>query len=178
VANKTIREIEIMAHAIQVIYTIKDNKGKLATCTVKVPTGLTVEDYVEFAQEMGTLVVNMTTGQIVNVGVAITVDILPGWPTEPGLTSDVEEKGSMQYMAAGNWRTGVKLPTLSELLVTDGSDNLDLADAAVLAFNNAMIDGINLPVGLVLVAPTDARENQIESLVFAREVFRASGKRN
>lgn len=166
-----------MGHAIQIIYTIKDNKGKLATCTVKVPTGLLLLDYIEFAQEMGTLVNNIVIGQIVNVGVAVTVDLLPGWAQTPGVTSDVEEKASWQYMALGNWRTGVKVPTLSELLVVDGSDNLDLADAAVAAFNDAMIDGILLPVGAVTIMPCDARENTIESLVFAREVFRASGKR-
>lgn len=166
-----------MAHAVKIIYTIKDNKGKLATMEIKVPTGLTVANYIEFAQEMGTLVVAMTIGQIVNVGVALTVDILPGWPTDPGLTSDVEEKGAFQYLVAGNWRTGVNLPTLSELLVVDGSDNLDLTDAAVIAFNDAMVDGILLPVGAVTVQPTDARENDIEALIFARERFRASGKR-
>lgn len=166
-----------MAHAVKIIYTLKDNKGKLATCEIKVPTGLTVANYVEFATEMGTLVVNMTIGQIVNVGIAITVDIDPGWPVSPGLTSDVEEKAAFQYMAAGNWRTGVNLPTLSELLVVDGSDALDLTDADVIAFNDAMTDGILLPVGAITVQPTDARENDIEALVFARERFRASGKR-
>ena len=166
-----------MTHAIKIIYTIKDNKGKLATMEIKVPTGLTVANYVEFAQQMGTLVVGMSIGQIVNVGVAITVDILPGWPTAPGLTSDVEEKGAFQYVAAGNWRTGLQIPTLSELLVVDGSDALDMTDAAVIAFNDAMIDGILLPVGAVTVEPTDARENDITALVYARESFRASGKR-
>jgi hypothetical protein len=166
-----------MAHAVKLIYTIKDNKGKLATFEVKVPTGLTVANYIEFAQELGTLAVAVTTGQIVNVGVAITVDILPGWPVAPGLTSDVEEKGAFQYLAAGNWRTGVNLPTLSDLVVQDGSDNLDLADAAVLAWNTAMVDGILLPVGAITVQPCDSRENDISALIFARERFRASGKR-
>lgn len=167
-----------MAHAVQIIYTVKDNKGKLSTCTIKVPTGLTVANYIEFGQEMGTLINNIIIGQIVNVGVAITVDMLPGWAQSPGLTSDVEEKASWQYMAAGNWRTGAKVPTLSELLVVDGSDNLDLTEASIIAFNDAMIDGIDLPVGLITVEPCDARENDIESLVFGREVFRASGKRS
>lgn len=167
-----------MTHAVQIIYTIKDNKGKLATCTIKVPTGLTVANYLEFGQEMGTLINNIVIGQIVSVGVALTVDLLPGWSQTPGVTSDVEEKASWQYMAAGNWRTGTKVPTLSELLVVDGSDNLDLTDAAIIAFNDAMIDGILLPVGAITVQPCDARENDIESLVFGREVFRASGKRN
>ena len=166
-----------MAHAVKVIYTIKDNKGKLATCEIKIPNGLTVANYIEFATEMGTLIANITIGQIVNVGVAITVDIDAGWPVAPGVTSDVEEKAAWQFVAAGNWRTGVNVPTLSELLVVDGSDELDLTDADVLAFNDAMIDGILLPVGAVTVEPTDARENDIESLVFARERFRASGKR-
>ncbi len=89
-----------MAHAVQVIYTIKDNKGKLATCTIKVPTGLTVANYAEFATDMGTLINNITTGQIVNVGIAITVDLDAGWAQVPGVTSDVEEKASWQFNAA------------------------------------------------------------------------------
>lgn len=167
-----------MAHAVKIIYTMKDNKGKLSTFEVKVPTGLTVANYIEFAQEMGTLAVNITTGQIVNVGVALTVDIAGlGWPTAPGVTSDVEEKAAWQFVTAGNFYTGLQVPTLSELLVVDGSDALDETDAAVIAFRDAMVDGILLPVGAITVQPTDSREDDIEAMIYAREVFRASGKR-
>jgi hypothetical protein len=166
-----------MAHAVKVIYTFKDNKGKMSTVEIKVPTGLTIGDYLEFATEMGTLLVNVSTGQIVNVGIAFTVDIPGGWPSSPGLTSDVEEKGALQFQAAGNWYTGITVPTLAETVVVDGSDNLDQTDGDVSDLIDAMVDGITLPVLTTLVKPCDSREADIEALIYAREVFRASGKR-
>jgi len=166
-----------MAHAIKVIYSIRDNKGKLATTEVKAPTGKTIAQYQEFAQKLGTLINNVVIGQIVNVSIAFTVDIsTQGWAASPGLTSDVEEKGVFQYLTVGGFNTGVALPTWSDLLVANGSDAVDLTDPDVIAFNAAMLTGVTL-VDTSVISPCDAREDDIASLVFARERFRASGKR-
>lgn len=167
-----------MAVAVKIVYTIEDNKGKRSNMTVKVPSTLTLVDYVEFAEEMGDLVDAITVGQIVNVGIAFTVDFSGfGWTAAPGSTADVEEKGLFSYLTAGGWRTALELPCLSESKVVDGSDVIDAADADVIAFQAAMVSGITLPIATTLVAPTDAREDDIASAFPALERFHASGRR-
>ncbi len=167
-----------MAHAVKIIYTIEDDKGKQATCFVQLPTNLLLADYIEFAEEMGDLINNITVGAIVNVGIAFTVDISGyGWAASPGATSDIEEKGYFQFRTAGGFFTGIKIPALSDLLVVGGSDLLDETEADISDFIDAMEDGIVLPVLTTLVKPSDSREDDITLKVFAREVFRASGKR-
>lgn len=167
-----------MAKAVQVIFTIKDNKGKLSTTAIKIPTGISLPNMVEFAQEAAVLVDAVTIGQIVNVGLAITVDTSAlGLTPVPGATSDVEEKGTFQYMSAANFRTSTRIPCWSDLNVVTGSDEVDLTDADVIAFNNMMVNGLVLPVGAITVQPCDIRESDIISLDWARERFRASGKR-
>lgn len=166
-----------MAHAVKVIYSLKDNKGKISTTTVHLPVGKTAIDYLEFAIEMGTLIRSVTTGAISNVSVVLEVDITgESWSTA-GATSDVEEKGKFQFVTNGIYYTGVALPTFSDLLVLDGSDSIDLTDADVIAFVDAMVDGITLPVATTQMNPCDSREDDIEGLIYARERFMASGRR-
>lgn len=167
-----------MAKAVQVIYTIQDDKGKQATTAVKIPSTLTLPEMVEFSQQMAILINNLTTGQIVNVGVCVAVDISGlGLATAPGATSDVEEKGYFQFNTAGAFKSSVQVPCFSDLLVVGGSDRIDESDASVVAFRDAMLTGITLPVATTTVQPCDAREDDIVSLAFARERFRSSGKR-
>ena len=104
-----------MAKALKVIYSIRDNKGKLATAEIKVPTGLTIAQYEEFAQKMGKIIDDVTIGQVVNVSIAFSVDIsAEGYTGAAGTTSDVEEKGAFQYMTANGYRTGVAIPCWSD----------------------------------------------------------------
>ena len=167
-----------MGHAVKLIYTVEDYKGKQATCVVHLPADLTIIDYVEFAEEMGDLIDALITGSIVNVGIAFTVDFAGfGWDSTPSAVADVEEKGYFQFRTDGAFFTGIKLPTWSDFAVLAGSDLIDQADSDVAAFVTAMEDGITLPIATTLVTPTDSREDEVDGLVFAREVFRASGKR-
>ena len=150
----------------------------MATTEVKVPTTLTAVQLIEFAQQMAILMDAVTIGQIVNVGVVLAVDISGlGLTGAPGSTADVEEKGVFMYNAVGGFRTTVQVPCLADTDVIPGSDEIDLTDADILAFNTAMISGLLLPVGAITVSPTDSREADITSLDWARERFRASGKR-
>lgn len=160
-----------------IIFTVRDNKGKTSTTEVKIPTGITLSNMIEFAQDLAGLFDAITNGQIVNVGIGISVDISGlGLTAAPGSTADVEEKGQFQFQTDGGYYTTVNVPAISDTDVVDGSDVLDQGDADIAAFIAAMTAGLTL-TDTSVVQPTDSREDDITTLVFARERFRASGKR-
>ena len=166
-----------MAIAPKIIYTVRDQKGKTATTEIKIPTGISIGNMIEFAQDMAVLIDAITNGQIVSVTIGIGVDIGSlGLTAAPGSTADVEEKGSFQFRTAGGFFTQVNIPCISDTNVVAGSDALDQTDADILAFRDAMLTGLVL-TDTSVVQPCDSREDDIVSLVYARERFRASGKR-
>lgn len=167
-----------MAKALQIVYQFKDNKGKRSTTAVNVPVGITLAGAIEFGQDVAILINNLTTCQVVTATISQPVDLSGlGLPASPGATSDIEEKGVFQYETAGGFKTAVNIPGLSDLLVVDGSDAIDLTEQDVIDWNAMMISGIVPTVYGVLVSPCDTREDDITSLDYARERFRASGKR-
>lgn len=166
-----------MAIAIKIIYTARDNKGKLATTEVKVPTGYSIAQYVEFVGAMAQLIDAIVDGKITSANFCIGVELSGlGLKALALDASDVEEKGFFQYATAGGYQTRLQIPTFKEGLVVLGSDAIDTLQADVLAFNTAMLVGI-LVTGPDTIQPSDEREDDIQSLDFAREHFRASGKR-
>lgn len=166
-----------MALSPVVIVTVRDRKGKTSTTEIKIPTGLTLANMIEFAQDLASLIDPITSGQIINVGIGIRVDLSSlGLTAAAGTTADVEEKGQFQFGTALGTYTTVNIPCIGDLDVVDGSDELDQSDADIAAFITAMTGGITL-TDTSVVQPTDAREEDITSLVYARERFRSSGKR-
>lgn len=166
-----------MALSPIVVVTFRDRKGKTATTEVKIPTGLTLDNMIEFAQDLVVLIDPITNGQIISVSIGIRVDTSAlGLTSAPGSTADVEEKGVFQFGTALGTYTSVNIPCISDSDVVDGSDELDTSDVEIAAFIAAMTGGITL-TDLSVVQPTDSREEDITNLVFARERFRSSGKR-
>ena len=160
-----------------IIFTVRDNKGKTSTTEVKIPTGISLSNMIEFAQDLAVLFDAITNGQIINVGIGISVDISAlGLTGAPGVTADVEEKGQFQFRTANGYYTTVNVPCFSDTDVVSGSDEIFQADIEVAAFIAAMTGGLTLTDASV-VQPTDSREDDITTLVYARERFRSSGKR-
>ncbi len=166
-----------MAIAIKVIYTARDDKGKTATTEVKVPLGFTIAQYIEFAQSMAQLLDAIMDGKITGANFCVGVDISGlGLKALPTVGSDVEEKGFFQYSTVGGFQTRMQIPAFKETLVVAGSDAIDVLQADVLSFDTAMLVGIAV-AGPATIQPSDEREDDIQSRDFAREHFRASGKR-
>ncbi len=163
-----------MAISPKIIFSIKDNKGKVSTTEVKIPTGITLSNMIEFAGDMAVLIDAITTGVIVGVSIGISVDTSAlGLTGAAGSTADVEEKGRFQFQTAGGFYTYVNVPCWSDTDVVAGSDAIDQADVDVAAFIAAMVSGLTL-IDLSVVQPTDAREDDITVLSSAFERFRAS----
>lgn len=167
-----------MSKAVQIVFQFKDNKTKRSTTAINVPTGITLAGAIEFGQDVAVLIKDITDCQIVTATLSQPINLSDlGLPTSPGATSDIEEKGVFQYETAGGFKTAVNIPGLPDALVVDGSDAIDLTDQGVIDFNAMMISGIVPTVYGILVTPSDTREDDIVSLDYARERFRASGKR-
>lgn len=163
-----------MALAPRIIFSIKDNKGKISTTEVKIPTGITLSNMIEFAGDMAVLIDAITTGQIVGVSLGISIDTSAlGLTAAAGSTADVEEKGRFQFQTAGGYYTTVNIPCFSDTDVIAGSDSIDQSDTEVAAWLTAMISGITLGDAST-VQPCDSREDDIDVLSSAFERFRAS----
>lgn len=166
-----------MALAPKIIVTFRDAKGKTATTEIKIPTGLDLDNMIEFAQDMIEIIDAMTRGAIISVTLGIGIDISAlSLTSTPFADADVEEKGQFQFQTAGGFYTTVNIPTFNEDNVLAGTDAIDQTDVDVSPFIVAMTDGIEL-TDMSTVEPCDSREDDIVALVYARERFRASGKR-
>lgn len=166
-----------MVAAIKVIYTISDEKGKSATTEVKVPNGFLLTQYTEFAQGMAQFIDATVGGKVTSANFCVGVDLTGlGLKALAQAGSDIEEKGFWQWLTAGGFRTRMQIPTWLEALVNTGSDDINRAQADVLALETAMLTGIAV-TGPATIQPCDEREDDIQSTQFAREHFRASGSK-
>lgn len=161
--------------APQLIYTVIDDSGERGTTAISLPTGFSLAQFGEFGSDMATLLDALLGGKVESAEISFGVDISSLTSNTALSTSDVEEIGSFQFLTVGGYKVQVNVPAIDELLVASGSDDIDLADADVVAFVTAMESGIVTAGGTV--EPTDVAEDDIVSTVFARERFRASGIR-
>ena len=162
--------------ALKLVYTIRDAKGKEATTEIKIPLTISLTNAINFAGAMAVLIDALIKGQIVNISIiaSVTMSSLTGIKTVPDADSDVEEKGAFGFVTDAGFPTAVNLPTFNEDFVLAGSDVIDLADAAVIDFTEAMLLGITAGV---LVQPVDAHGDDIDLFSYGYERFQASGRR-
>jgi hypothetical protein len=161
---------------IKIVYTVRDAKGKEATTEVKIPITISLTNAITFATAMAVLIDALMKGQIVNISIVVGVQLsgIVGIKTVPDADSDVEEKGAFGFITVEGFPTSVNIPTFDEAFVTAGSDVIDLADAAVIDFTEAMLLGLTAGV---LVEPVDAHGDDIDLFSYGYERFQASGRR-
>lgn len=168
-----------------VLISVRDAKGKISTTEVKFSVGNTfsVRGLEVIAQRIAELVAPLLAGQIVRIGVALSFEL----PASLGVSgdntlspdSDVEEGARFQFRTAGGYTTSLRLPTFYESKLISGTDQVNLTDADVAAFVNAMVDQISVTDGpdTYIVNPSDYRGDGIVHLVFAREQFISTRRR-
>jgi len=164
-----------MAIVPQIVYTVADENGELGTTSVNIPTGFSLSQYSEFGSAMATLLDKILDGRVESADICFFVDISALTNNIPIATSDKEAIGAFQFRTLQNTKVNVNVPTLYEIKVGAGSDDLNQGDADVAAFITAMEDGIAVTGGTI--APCDVGELSIDQVVFARERFRASGSK-
>lgn len=168
-----------MMPAFYIIYTVKDAKGKTATTEVKIPTTFNIANIIEFAGALAVIINALIKGQIVAISIVATINMsdLVGLRTSPLADSDVEEKASFGFSSDAGFDSGLMLPTFNEDFFVAGTRDVDLADAAVIDFTEAMLLGISTSPGPVVVTPSDAHGDDLDLFKYGYEVFMASGRR-
>lgn len=164
-----------MAIAVAVTYTFTDDSGESATTDIHVPNVFSISQYTEFARAMANLLDNVVSGRVSSCELTFFSDIsgLTGNNAQSG--SDVEEIGAFQFRTAEGRPVNVNIPGINESMVEANSDDLDQLDADIAAFTGAMLNGVAVAAGTAI--PCDVDEADLTTLVYAREQFRASGKR-
>ena len=160
-----------MALAITVRYQFIDDKGKTSSTKVRVPNGFTLSQYVEFVQGMGQFIADISACQITSAGFSVGIDLAGlGLQALPATVADVAQKAYFAFRSAvGGFFKRLRIPTLSETKVNAGTDTLDTVDADVVAFVNAMTNGIVTTGGTI--QPVTERGDDLTTLQEAREVF-------
>lgn len=157
---------------VALIYTIKDAKGAKSTFTVNFPDSVNIDVLKTFAGSTAALVDDLIKGQIVDIGIGMTVALPGGLKASPVATADVEEKARFQFTAASGAITGFSLPTYDETFTIAGSGNVDTANATVDTFVDRILEGQT--VLAVNVSPSDDRGSDITGLSSARESYASS----
>lgn len=161
-----------MGLATSINVTFEDDKGKSSVTKIKVPSTFAIADYLEFGEDIGQLLANITNSRITGISV--------------GFGMDLSAIASLKSVASGVCSVGVKmfglfntaastlakwiLPGPLETQVVAGSDDFDQSDAEVAAVITAMEDGIIVTGGTMQF--TDGRGNDVTSVSQLKETFR------
>jgi len=162
-----------MIQATEIVYTIQDEKGNKSTLTVWIPSSTLLADALEFAQKFGDLIDNVIDGIITRIGLIFSAALTGTMKTVVNPGADVEEGANFIYRSALGFPFRHRFATFMESKITPGSRAVNVADADVVALVNAITDGLTM-TSLNVVRPTEHREDDIASLVTAREVFQRS----
>lgn len=164
-----------MALTYGLTYTFQDDSGDTATATIHLPTTFSLAQFTEFGRAMAAFVDDIVSGVVISAELTVGVDISTLANNTTDFLSDVEEVSSYQFVTAANRPVLVNIPGTDENDVQLNSDDLDQVAVGQAAFINAMVNGIAVTGGTI--APTDVDSEDITAIVYAREAFRASGKR-
>lgn len=159
-----------------ILYSITDEKSKISTTEVKLPSATAFADVEIFAGQMAALIDTLITGYISRIGIVYQVALPAGIAAAASANSDVEEGARFQFRTTNGFFSGLRLATFNESRIVSGSKDVDTVDADVAAFVTAMVTGIDLSGagGSGTIQPSDSRNEDLTALEFAREQFLSS----
>jgi hypothetical protein len=160
-----------MALAVTIQLDFKDAKNKSSSTKVRVPTGNTIAQYVEFAQDFAQLAANISTARIIGVSVNFALDISGGLSNVISNLSNVASKAFLQFRSSvSGFFAKMKIPTFDEdNLVIVGTEDIDTTVLAVDDLITAITGGLAVTGGTI--APCDKYGNDLTDLSFARGIF-------
>lgn len=161
---------------ITLVLTIEDGKTKQSQMLLNVTStsaDTDVEDQLEVARQTQLLVDSCIGGQIVRCGLILDVDLDAGIKTTPDVDSDIEEGALFIWSSENGHNTKARIPTFLESKIINTLRIVDLTDADVIAFNDTVIDGIEVTAPRVIEFQ-DNRGDDVTTLISARESFVSS----
>jgi len=162
-----------MALAVTCRLSFVDGKGKPSFTKIRIPTGFSISQMLEFAVAVAQLATTISVGSITRASICVGIDLSSATiKASPMANSDIAEKGLFGWATAvSGFRTKSWLPAFSEAMLVNASDAVDQVDADVAAYITAMENGIVVTGGTV--QPTDRRENDVVGVEYAIEKFRS-----
>lgn len=120
-------------------YTFYDRDNNSATLTLYAPADVITEDVEAWAIGTGAALAQaMSDAQIRQVTIVQTYE--ESTIVQPVEASDVERKAVFDFKVAGGGHSTFRIPSIKNTLVVDGTKYINRADAAVVAFEAAVID--------------------------------------
>jgi hypothetical protein len=162
-----------MALAVTMQVDFVDSKNKSSSTKIRIPTGLTIDQFVEFAQDALQLIANINICRITGASLNFGLDLSGATLTNvQNVLADIGSKAKMVYNSAvAGLRAVFNIPTFDEdNLVTAGTDQIDIADTDVAAFLTGIEEGYDLTTGGVM-APVDKRDNDLTTPTVTRSIF-------
>lgn len=158
---------------IEVSYIFIDDEENRATCKINLPTGLDDIALLATVQALGTRLAALSNGRLVAANATRKyIDAVAQAAVAPP-ESEVERKGRFNFVGAGNVKSSVEIPSVLLTLTPGKSDDIDLTNAVVADFVDAMIN-VALGVGN---SPTDDKGNDLTAVKGAYEMHRTRARR-
>lgn len=163
--------------AFVITISIKDAKGAEAKTSFNLPSTYVYADVLLFAAQQAERIGALIKGRIVRATVSQDADLSTVTvPTVADPDSDVEEGALFQYRTEGGFTTSQRIPTFDESKIVAGSKLVDLTDPDVDDYVTVMQTGAPVVALGGVLSPSDTRDDDIESLDFAKEQFQKSRK--
>lgn len=151
---------------VSFFFNVTDGKNQTSTIEIPFPTATPVSVFVAGVDAVGQLIHPLVTGGLKSAGVKVTIDV-PTWGTAAALDSDVQEKMEFGIRASNGFLKRLNLPTIDEDMFIPGSTEGDTSEAALLAFNDFLEDGIT--VGGTLIQPSDSHGSDLDQVEYRTE---------
>jgi hypothetical protein len=153
---------------ISFFFNVQDGKTPPQTSTIEIPFPNTtpVSVFVAGVDAIGQLIHPLVTGGLKSAGVKITIDV-PTWGPTAINTADVQEKMEFGVRASNGFLKRLNIPTIDESMFIPGSTEGDTSEAALLAFNDFLEDGIT--VGGTLIQPSDSHGSDLLQVEYRTE---------
>ena len=132
------------------------------------------DDLTDFLAAIPTVVVAALAGisDAVVVGWTLTRQAVDSAPALPGEASDVERKGVFSALTDNGHTVTVSVPSILNTKVIDRTNQINLADAAVITFTN-ILDGTTLLDTAFMVSN---RDEPVVEVIKGEKHHRASSK--
>lgn len=163
-----------MALATTLTVTIRDTKGKESPTKIRIPTGFSIPQMVEFAEDAVQLIANATQGEVMGATLSIAVELPGGLKAAAELFADVWNKAQFIVTSTvSGLFARLQIPGISDGKVLPNSDLLDPVDADVAAYETFIESGVDDGFGTG-IQPVDLRDNALDVVTQRREIFRKS----
>lgn len=153
-----------------VTFSIQDAKGKVSVTKINFPDTQTKDELSAWAVTAATALNDIITGKILSAGIGFEVSLSGATiRSAPLATSDVEEGARFIWRSLVGAITQFRLPTFDEAKMLSGTQQVDLADTDVDAFEGLITIGNGAGAGWA--HPSDDHGSDIVALESARESF-------